>query len=124
MITPFGLPFTNVAAAFDIFCFFGGATGGEDCFGSFSKMGVRKRSNEGGVGLSSDATGTMIACEVSERYWLDDVRPSMSETWFDHRRNEFNRRSGSPKQRDPFGKTMAENVIDRWNSIRQWVRPP
>ena len=114
MITPFGLPFTNVAAAFDIFCF-GGAIGGEDCCGSFSKMGLRKRSNEGGVGLRSDATGTIIACEISDRYWLDDVRPWMSETWFDHRRMEFNRRSGSPKQRDPFGKTMAKNVIDRWS---------
>lgn len=64
MTSPFGLPFTNVAAAFDIFCFFGGAKGDEDCFGYFLKVGVEqfgKRSNEGGVGLRSDATGTMIA---------------------------------------------------------------
>ena len=67
MITPFGLPFTNVAAAFDIFFFFDGVTGNENCFESSLKLGVRKRSNEGGVGLRSDATGTMIACEISER---------------------------------------------------------
>ena len=65
MTLPFGLPFTNVAAAFDIFCFFGGAKGGGDCFEYFLKGGVGysgKLSNEDGARLRSDATGTMIAC--------------------------------------------------------------
>ena len=76
MISPFGLPLTNVAAAFDIFCFFDGAKAGEDCFGYSLKAGVapsRKRSNEGGAGLRSDATETMIACRRrldDERWWM------------------------------------------------------
>lgn len=70
MTSPFGVPLTNIAAAFDIFCFLSGAKDGVDCFGSL-KVGEgypRKRSEEDGNGLRSDATGTMIACRSG---WLE-----------------------------------------------------
>ena len=73
MTLPFGFPFTNVATAFDIFCFLASATDGEDCFGSLSvgEEESRDRSDEDGIGLRSDATGTMIACRMR---WLENVR--------------------------------------------------
>lgn len=70
MTSPFGVPLTNVAAAFDIFCFLSGAKDGVDCFGSL-RVGEgysRKRSEEDGNGLRSDARGTMIACRSG---WLE-----------------------------------------------------
>ena len=72
MTSPFGLPFTNVAAAFDIFCFLGRASDGEDGFGFFivGEGWSLNRSEEDGIGLRSDATGTMVACR---REWLESV---------------------------------------------------
>ena len=73
MTSPFGFPFTNVAAAFDIFFFLGRASDGDDGFGSL-RVGEGQsldRSEGDGNGLRSDATGTMVACR---REWLKNVR--------------------------------------------------
>ncbi len=64
MTSPLGCPLMKIAAPLEILCFLSGNWidgDGEDCLDEEAESGVsRRRSNEGGDGLRSDATGTMM----------------------------------------------------------------